>query len=113
MRKTLALIVGILFFMTGTAFAVDATLNWEASSDSIGYKIFKSLDLGVTWDDGIDVGNVTTYLYTNIEETGLVIFRVSAYNTAGETVTYWSGAWFNYLWLPPLSAQGLGLGQVG
>ena len=112
MKKIIGLIAGILFLMAGTAFAVDATLNWDASADATGYKIFKSLDLGVTWDAGIDVGNVTTYLYTNIEETGLVIFRVSAYNDFGETINFWSGAWFNYLWLPPLSAQGLGFGNI-
>ena len=103
----------VTFFLTTTmVFAADVTLKWEASPDATGYKIYKSLDTGTTWDVGVDVGNVTTYVYTGVEETGLVMFRVSAYNAAGETISYWSGAWYNYLWMPPLSAQGLGVGQV-
>lgn len=110
--KRLLLIAAMIMFFATTVFAVDATLNWDISEGSTGYKIYKSLDSGITWDAGIDVGNVLTYLYTGIEETGLVIFRVSAYNGFGETINYWSGAWFNYLWLPPLASQGLGIGDV-
>ena len=103
----------IIFLLLSTAaWAADATLTWEVSEGSTGYTIYKSLDNGATWDAGIDVGNVTSYFYTGIEETGLVIFRVSAYNLAGETINYWSGAWFNFLWLPPLSAQGLGIKDI-
>lgn len=111
MKKILLTLIAF-FFISSMAFAVDATLAWEPSEGSTGYRVYKSLDNGITWDTGIDVGNVTTYLYTGIEETGLVLFRVSAYNSAGDTINYWSGAWFNYLWLPPLSAQGLGITEV-
>lgn len=112
MKRLLIYSMIVFLLFTNIALAVDATLAWEVSEGSTGYKIYKSLDNGVTWDTGIDVGNVTNYLYTGIEETGLVLFRVSAYNTAGDTINYWSGAWFNYLWLPPLSAQGLGIIEV-
>ena len=111
MKKVLA-ILAMIFMFCGTSFAADVTLKWEASPDATGYKVYKSLDNGVNWDTGIDVGNVITYTYVNVEETGLVLFRVSAYNAAGEAISYWSGAWYNYLWMPPLSAQGLGVGQV-
>jgi len=111
MKKLLLAIVAF-FFMCGMAFAADITLKWEVSTDATGYKIYKSLDLGVTWDAGLDVGNVTTHIYTGVEETGLVLFRVSAYNASGETISTWSGCWYNKIWQPPLSAQGLGVGDV-
>jgi len=109
--KVLAIMTMVLMFAV-TAFAADVTLKWEASAEATGYKVYKSLDTGATWDAGIDVGNVTTYVYIGVEETGLVLFRVSAYNTSGETISTWSGAWYNKLWQPPLSAQGLGVGNV-
>jgi len=111
MKKILAVLAMVLMF-TGTVFAADVQLKWEVAADATGYNIYKSLDNGATWDTGIDVGNVTEYIYTGVEETGLVLFKVSAYNAVGETVSDWSGAWYNKLWMPPLSAQGLGVGGV-
>ena len=110
-KKVLALIAGILL-LAGTVFAADVNLKWNASADATGYKIYKSIDNGATFDAGIDVGNVTEYLYIGVEETCLVLFRVGAYNASGEGISYWSGAWYNKLWMPPLSAQGLGVGDV-
>jgi len=110
--KRLLIAVLMVFLWAGAVMAADVTLKWEASSDATGYMIYKSLDTGATWDAGVDVGNVTEYSYTGVEETGLVMFRVSAYNAFGEAISFWSGAWYNKLWMPPLSAQGLGVGQV-
>jgi len=110
--KKLLLAVLMMFLWTGMVFAADITLKWEASTDATGYKIYKSLDLGVTWDAGIDVGNVTTHVYTGVEETGIVLFRMGAYNSFGEAIMYWAFAGYNHLWRPPLSAQGLGVGDV-
>jgi len=102
MKKLFWFIVGfILIFSIGIAQAAEVTLKWEASADATGYKVYKSLDSGTTWDAGVDVGDVTEYIYTGVEETGLVLFRVSAYNSFGETISYWSGAFYNHLWLPP------------
>ena len=113
MRKVFWFMVGFwLIFSVGMAQAADVNLKWEASPEATGYKIYKSLDNGATWDAGIDVGNVTEYIYTGVEETCLVLFRVGAYNASGEGVSFWSGAWYNKLWMPPLSAQGLGVGNV-
>jgi len=112
MKKVLAVLAMVLMF-AGTAFAADVQLKWEASTEATGYKVYKSLDNGATWDTGIDVGNVTEYTYMGVEEDTLVLFRVGAYNASGEGISYWSGAWYNKLWMPPLSAQGLGVGDVG
>jgi len=111
MKKVLLAMVAF-FFMCGMAMAVDVNLKWAAAPNSTGYKIYKSLDNGATWDAGIDVGLVTEHIYLGVEETGLVLFRVGAYNAAGEAISYWSGAFYNYLWMPPLTARGLGVGDV-
>ena len=112
MKKLLLLVVVAFFFMSSMAMAVDIEMEWDVSPGATGYKIYKSIDNGVTWDSGIDVGNIIEYTYLNVEETGLVIFRVSAYNDAGESVTYWAGAWYNHLWLPPAPTAALSIGQI-
>jgi len=108
MFKTLFLSL-IFVFMVSVALAADVTLKWDPSSGATGYKIQKSVDLGVTWSTAIDVGNVTTYIYTNVEENVLVFFRASAYNAAGESVRTWSGAWFDQRKKPTSSPSGQGI----
>lgn len=107
------------FLMIGMAWSADVNLKWEASAEATGYKIYKSTGFSIvdsqlvfTWDAGIDVNNVTEYTYVGVQETQFVIFKVSAYNAIGETINEWSGAFYNKLWMPPLSAQGLGVGDV-
>ena len=110
MKKLFWLIVGFsLMFSWGVAQAADVTLSWDASTGATGYKLYKSLDIGKTWDTGVDVGNVTTFEYKDVEETGLVLFRASAYNTQGEAINYWAGCWYNHKWRPPESTGGLGI----
>lgn len=108
MKKVLVLIAGILL-VAGTVFAADVNLEWDASDGATGYNIYKSLDNGVTWDAGVDIGVGTTYTYTNVEETGLVLFRVSAYNATGEAIRYWSGAWYDHTKMPPDDPGGAGI----
>jgi len=95
--------------MAFTAQAADKTMSWSASAGADGYKIYKSEDLGVTWDAGIDVGNVTTYTYTNIIETDFVLFRISAYNGTAEIVRYDDGIWYNGTFQPPAIPSGYGM----
>ena len=84
--KTLVFLLTIL--IASVAYGADKQLNWDAAAGATGYKIYMSIDNAVTWDAGIDVGNVTTYLYTNIPDTGVVLFRFSAYNVNGEAIRY-------------------------
>lgn len=98
----------VLIFAASITLAADVDLKWDASAGATGYKIQKSLDLGVTWLPAIDVGNVTTYKYTNVEENVLVLFRASAYNANGEAIRTWSGAWFDQRKKPISAASGLG-----
>ena len=108
MFKTLFLSL-IIVFMVSVALAADVDLRWDPSTGAIGYKIQKSVDLGVTWSTAIDVGNVTTYKYLNVEENTLVFFRASAYNAAGESIRTWSGAWFDQRKKPVSSPSGQGI----
>jgi hypothetical protein len=91
------------------SFAVDVDLKWDPSSGATGYKIQKSIDLGVTWAAAVDVGNVMSFTYANVEENVLVLFRASAYNAAGESIRTWSGAWFDSRKKPTAPPGGQGI----
>ena len=98
-----------LLFIPTICHATDVTLKWDAATGATGYKLYQSTDNGATWDAGVDVGNVTSYVYPNVPESGLVLFRVSAYNATDEAVRYEAGAWYNFLWKPPQATSGLGV----
>ena len=108
MFKTLFLSL-IFIFMASLTLAADVTLNWDPCTGATGYKIQKSVDLGVTWLTAIDVGNVTTYKYLNVEENIVVFFRASAYNMVGEAIRTYSGAWFDQRKKPVSSPSGQGI----
>jgi hypothetical protein len=107
--KEVFMILVLFFAFVNFASAADVPLKWDASNGATGYKIQKSLDLGVTWLTGVDVGNVTTYTYTGVEENILVLFRASAYNANGESIRTWSGAWYDHRKKPILPASGMGI----
>jgi hypothetical protein len=104
-----SLVLAIVLFFAGLALGADATLKWDPSEGATGYKIYQSTDQGATWDAGVDVGNVTEYLYQGIPDTGLVMFRASAYNASGESIKYGSGCWYNGSFAPPEQPSGLGM----
>jgi hypothetical protein len=99
----------IFVFMASVTLAADVTLKWDPSTGAVGYKIQKSIDLGVTWATSIDVGNLTTYKYLNVEDGVLVLFRSSAYNSVGESVRSWSGAWYDGRKKPVAAPGGQGI----
>jgi len=109
MRKLLFLCLLCLAFLWSvkSSFAADVLLKWEAAQFASGYKIYRSIDTGATWDAGTDVGDVLEYTYTGVPDSGLNMFRISVYNSYGETVTSWAGAWYNGDWSPPTNALGL------
>lgn len=110
MKNIFWFLVGfILVFSIGICQAADVTLSWDSSPNATGYKLYKSLDQGATWGPPVDVGNVTTFEYKDVEETGLILFRASAYNASAESINFWAGAWYNFLWKPPESTGGLGI----
>ena len=99
MRKLLMALC-IIFVWALSAYAGTATLEWNKVDRAKGYKIYASTDLGKTWGDGLDVGDVVTHKYENLPDTTIVLFRISAYNDSGETIRHEFGAWYNGLWKP-------------
>ena len=95
--------------ISSTALAADVTLYWDASTGATGYKLYASTDLGATWSAPHDVGNVQTYVWPNVSDTVLTLFRVGAYNTQGELIRTEAGAWYNGSWNLPAAAHGLGI----
>lgn len=108
MFKTLFLSL-VFIFMASLAPAADINLRWDPSDGATGYKIYKSLDLGVTWSVGMDVGNVETIRILNVEENLLILFRISAYNQTGEAIRTEYGAWYDHRKKPPINPTGLGI----
>ena len=98
MKKVLAILAMVLMLCT-PALAADVELQWEPAALATGYKIYTSTDNGATWDAGLDVGNVTTYELTGVPDTGLIMWRLSAYNGYGETITSWQGGWYCGDWM--------------
>lgn len=105
-------LIGILFFLitiVNQTLAADVPIRWDVTPGATGYKLQKSIDQGLTWSTPLDVGNVTSHTYANVEENTLVLFRASAYNAAGEAIRTWSGAWYDHRKKPVSSASGTGI----
>ena len=105
MKKLIILFV--ILFATA-AFSADVPLKWEVTPDATGYKIYMSTD-GQTWDAGKDVGNVTSYLYKDVPEDKMILFKGSAYNANGEEIKHWAGVWYDHTKKPPEAMTGLGI----
>ncbi len=104
-------LMAILAVLVGyqAAQAADVTLRWDASAGATSYKVYQSLDNGLTWSIGVDVGNVVQTTITGVPETGLVMFLVSAIKGGVESLPVWRGAWYDYRKLPPGFPAALGV----
>lgn len=113
MKRLIVLIVGLLLCgllpCVGVLHAADVHLEWDVAANAAGYKIYMSIDNGQTWDDGMDVGNVTDFVYPNVPDAGRVLFRASAYNSHGEAIRYTAGSWYCGDCTPPYKPSGLGV----
>jgi len=106
--KTLLTALAILL-TTATCFAADVKLTWDPSQNATGYRVYMSTDRGQTWDAGVDVGNTTTHTYIGVPDIGLILFRVSAYNSQANSIRYNAGAWYCAEWVPPTVPTGTGV----
>jgi len=114
MKHILALfIIGGLLCGPAVIQAADVTLDWKAVAGAVGYKIYMSRDLGVTWPlaDVKDVGNVLVYTYLAVPEDRVILFKASAYKIGGtgEMVRNWSGGFYDYRQLPLLAPSNLSI----
>lgn len=66
--------------MTGIPEANAAVLIWSMSPepDVAAYKIYKSVDGGATWDEGLNVGRVTLHLYRGLTANVTYTFAIAA-----------------------------------
>jgi RHS repeat-associated protein len=71
--------------LASEAFSGSAALRWNANAESnvAGYKVYRSINQGTTWDAGIDVGTATAYTATGLINGSNYHFAVTAYNTTG------------------------------
>ena len=113
MKKLIILFV--MLFATA-AFSADVPMKWNVTPDATGYKIYMSTSitmvdgkLVVVWDAGKDVGNVTSYLYKDVPEDKMILFKGSAYNANGEEIKHWAGVWYDHTKKPPEPMTGLGI----
>lgn len=108
MKKIILVLVTVLMLAPVAIRAADVNLKWDAVTEADGYKVYLSTDTGATWEE---IGDVTTNAATaqNIADSGLMLFRISAYNAQEETIRTWSGAWYNGDWKPVSDPGGAGI----
>ena len=66
------------------AMAAEATLKWDPSSQATGYKLHYGLE-SHSYDSVVDVGQNLQHTVTNLNDSQLYYFAVSAYNDDGES----------------------------
>lgn len=106
MKKLLIALAFTLY--PALAFGADVTLQWDASVGATGYKLQMSTDSGATWSAEKDT-TATTYVWTGAPDTGLVLFRVAAYNATGKAIRTEAGVWYRGDWIVPNKPQGVGV----
>ena len=113
----------IVLGMIAFAHAADVQISWMASDGATGYILEASVDNGQSWSLSVDTGliapiNYTAgtvtlslcyYAWTGLPDAGLVLIRVTAYNSFGQTINTSSGAWINKTWVSPPMPSGVGV----
>ena len=80
--RTLEVCLVALIFIPSIAAADSITLAWDPNQDAIaGYKLYVGTQSG-TYSDSIDVGNTTTFTYSNALAGQLYCFALTAYTSA-------------------------------
>ena len=107
--KKMLLMLAVFLMIASQVNADEVTLSWDPSTGATGYNVYMSLDMGKTWDNGVDVGNVTTVTIPDIPGTGYVYFRAGAYNGSDEAIRYTAGVWHCGDCGPPPAPAGIGV----
>jgi len=95
LSKISLLIFTIFLLIPFESIAADVTLAWEPSSSQVdGYRIYYGTTEGV-YPDSIDVGNVTQYTVTGLQDDIRYYFVTRAYNADGESDDSNYVSWIN------------------
>lgn len=95
MKKILVAILLLLLVVSGTSYAGQASLTWDAPTTNVdgtpltdlaGYKVYFGTASGV-YGPAVDVKNVTVHTVTGLSE-GIKYFVVTAYDTSGNESAY-------------------------
>lgn len=87
----LIVLITVPFFHASTAFAYSATVFWDAPTENAdgtsltdleGYRVYYGTS-SFNYSQNIDVGNVTTYMITDLVSEVTYYFAVTAYDTSG------------------------------
>ena len=93
--KHIILALTVLFLLVAGCEAADVHLRWDAVDGATGYHAFMSVDTGLTWSQvGGDITSGTEVVVSDVPDNGLILFKVSAYNSNSESIREWSGAWY-------------------
>lgn len=86
---SLAAAVAVMVLSATGANAGQVSLAWDANTeaDLAGYKLYIGNSTGI-YQSNIDVGKVTTYTVTGLQEGLLYFFAVTAYNTSANGSGY-------------------------
>jgi hypothetical protein len=86
---SLVAITLILFLCISNVYSAQATLSWNPNSESdlAGYKIYYG-NASRTYHTNVDVGNVTSYTVSSLEEGKMYFFAATAYDTSNNESGY-------------------------
>lgn len=94
--------------------AANLTLAWTGHINATHYRIYRSVDGGVTWSqDDPDIAQPVpfpasaevTAMIQGVPEDKLVLFRASALRNTSELITHHQGAWYDHRLRPPTASQ--------
>jgi hypothetical protein len=87
--------------LISVAFSAELTLSWDADPQADEYRVYISLDNGVTWTLA-QASAIHPVVVTGIPDSGLVLMRAVSWSTvSGEITRPASGIWYNGDWNPP------------
>ncbi len=107
--KKIILFACLMVLIPVFCLAASVDLRWEAVPGATGYKVYQSINAGVSWTVAATLGNVLTATLTNVPDTGEVLFRFSAFNAQTETIRMNAGVWYNGSWTPLSILTGPGI----
>lgn len=93
MKKFLIVAVWTLTMVSQWAWADQITLNWNVQAGVTVYKIYQSVDKGVTWTFVQDA-TLNSAVVTVVGDR-LVMLRVASVSNGIESAGNWKGAWYD------------------